>query len=192
MRASAGAVANTIELRAADGRNIVVDQTGATLSETGFDAVQGSAALSDATTNQAAAPLTLLSSRDIAIEALDVDQIGFAGGSLVKADSSRRVSAIDVTLLSGASDAILIVDSALETLAGGQAELGSLARRLEYTIDSLAIAVENVTASHSRIRDTDFALSMADLTRSQIIRQTGIAILAQANISPGAVLSLLR
>jgi flagellin len=64
--------------------------------------------------------------------------------------------------------------------------------RFEQTISNLRITVENQQASRSRIQDADFAMETAALTRSQILQQSGVSILAQANSVPQGVLSLLR
>jgi flagellin len=64
--------------------------------------------------------------------------------------------------------------------------------RFEHTINNLNVAVENLSASESRIRDTDMAAEMMNFTRSQILSQAGTAMLAQANQAPQGVLSLLR
>ena len=64
--------------------------------------------------------------------------------------------------------------------------------RFEHTINNLNVAVENLSASESRIRDTDMAEEMMQFTRSQILQQAGTSMLAQANQVPQTVLSLLR
>ncbi|WP_456600684.1 flagellin, partial [Blastococcus sp. SYSU DS0616] len=64
--------------------------------------------------------------------------------------------------------------------------------RLESTINSLNVAVENLSASESRVRDADMAQEMVGFTRSQILSQAGTAMLAQANQASQGVLSLLR
>ena len=61
--------------------------------------------------------------------------------------------------------------------------------RFEHTINNLNVAVENLSASESRIRDTDMASEMVNFTRSQILSQAGTAMLAQANQAPQSVLS---
>ena len=63
---------------------------------------------------------------------------------------------------------------------------------MEHTVNNLSVAVENLTASESRIRDTDMAMEMANYTRHQILSQAGTSMLAQANQTPQNVLSLLR
>ena len=64
--------------------------------------------------------------------------------------------------------------------------------RFEHTINSVNVAIENLSASESRIRDTDMAAEMVNFTRSNILQQAGTAMLAQANQAPQSVLSLLR
>ena len=73
-----------------------------------------------------------------------------------------------------------------------RANLGALQNRFDYTIKNLNVAVENLSASESRIRDTDMASEMVQFTRGQILSQAGTAMLAQANQIPQGVLSLLR
>jgi flagellin len=100
------------------------------------------------------------------------------------------VSSIDVS--SGASAAIGTIDTAIASLSTQRAALGAVQNRMEHTINSLSVAVENLSASESRIRDTDMAQEMTSFTRSQILVQAGTAMLAQANAAPQAVLKLLQ
>ncbi|MBI1844095.1 MAG: flagellin, partial [Actinobacteria bacterium] len=78
------------------------------------------------------------------------------------------------------------------TVSAGRAKLGAVQNRFEHTIANLNVAMENLAASESRIRDTDMAIEMVQFTRSQILSQAGTAMLAQANSAPQNVLSLLR
>lgn len=64
-------------------------------------------------------------------------------------------------------------------------------RNLESTIRSIAITIENTSAAESRIRDVDFAIETAELTRNQVLQQAGVSVLGQANLSAQSVLSLL-
>jgi flagellin len=93
---------------------------------------------------------------------------------------------------SGASEAIDLIDDAIKTVSTTRANLGAVQNRFEHTINNLNVAVENLSASESRIRDTDMASEMMSFTRSQILSQAGTAMLAQANQAPQGVLSLLR
>jgi flagellin len=87
--------------------------------------------------------------------------------------------------------AISIFDSAIDAVAAERGRLGAIQNRMESTVSSLAMMTENISASRSRILDADFAEEMAGLTRSQILRQAGTAIAAQANTLPQTVLALL-
>jgi flagellin len=89
-------------------------------------------------------------------------------------------------------DAIDTIDTAIKTVSNARASLGSSQNRLEHTINNLNVSVENLSASESRIRDTDMAQEMMSFTRSQILTQAGTAMLSQANQSQQGVLSLLR
>jgi flagellin len=91
-----------------------------------------------------------------------------------------------------AGAAITLVDAALDDINAARADFGAIQNRFESVITNLSTAAENLTASRSRIRDADFAAETAALTRSQILQQAGVAILAQANAAPQLVLGLLR
>jgi len=117
----------------------------------------------------------------------------FAGASNVtNASSLQAVNEIDISTVSGANSAIDITDGALAKIDSIRADLGAIQNRFETTISNLNTSVENFSAARSRIQDTDFAAETANLTRSQILQQAGVAMLAQANSLPQLVLSLLQ
>jgi flagellin len=96
------------------------------------------------------------------------------------------------TVEENVSDALKILDDAISTVSSNRAELGAFQNRMESTIRNVGVAVENLSAAESRIRDTDMAAEMVNFTRHQIMQQAGTAMLAQANQVPQSVLSLLR
>lgn len=106
--------------------------------------------------------------------------------------ASMTINGIDVTSAASADAAIASIDEAIKYVSLQRAELGAVQNRLEHTIANLSVAVENLTASESRIRDVDMALEMMNFTKTQILQQAGVAMLAQANMAPQAVLQLLR
>jgi flagellin len=93
---------------------------------------------------------------------------------------------------SGADLAIGALDDAISSVSTLRADLGAVQNRFDHTINNLNVAVENLSASESRIRDTDMAAEMMNFTRAQILSQAGTAMLAQANQVPQGVLQLLR
>jgi len=112
--------------------------------------------------------------------------INFAGVS------STTLSTSGISLVTGAAAAITTIDSAIGTVSTTRATLGAYQNRFEHTINNLNVAVENLSASESRIRDTDMAAEMVSFTRSQILSQAGTAMLAQANQAPQGILKLLQ
>jgi len=92
---------------------------------------------------------------------------------------------------SGASDAIKKIDDAINAVSSQRADLGAIQNRFEHTINNLNTAIENTTASESRIRDTDMASEMTKFTQAQVLQQAGTAMLAQANQSTQSILKLL-
>ena len=101
-------------------------------------------------------------------------------------------STVSVSSAAGATSAIDTIDSAISTVASLRASFGSVQNRLESTIRSLAVALENTAAAESQIRDVDFASETAELTRNQVLQQAGVSILGQANISTQTALQLLN
>ena len=93
---------------------------------------------------------------------------------------------------SSATAAIASLDAAISTVTISRANLGAIQNRLENTISRLGMTAENLQAAESRIRDADMASEMITFTKNQILQQSGMAMLAQANQAPQSVLSLLR
>jgi flagellin len=133
-----------------------------------------------------------------AANVITVDITSGAGGALngltiTGLDSAGLVlSTSDLTTTATATAAIDSLDTALKDVSTVRAKLGAYQNRFEHTINNLNVAVENLSASESRIRDTDMASEMVNFTRSQILSQAGTAMLAQANQSPQGVLKLLQ
>ena len=95
-------------------------------------------------------------------------------------------------LLSNPENALRIVDAAIDDVTDLRAYLGAFKQQtIDTNINSLAVAVENLTASESTIRDLDFAAETAEFTRSQILFYSGIAVMAQTNLISQSVLTLL-
>ncbi|MBH0056471.1 flagellin [Pseudoalteromonas sp. SWXJZ94C] len=101
------------------------------------------------------------------------------------------VDTIDIDTQKGSQDALAIIDNAIASIDSQRADLGAVQNRFGHTISNLANISENVSASRSRIQDTDFATETAQMTKNQILQQAGTSILSQANQIPQAALSLL-
>jgi flagellin len=116
-------------------------------------------------------------------------QVGYASGDKIDVDLTGEIDVTGLTIATSTSDDVQDVITETSTLRG---TLGALQNRFEHTINNLNVAVENLSASESRIRDTDMAAEMMSFTRAQILSQAGTAMLAQANQAPQSVLQLLR
>lgn len=117
----------------------------------------------------------------------------FANRLGANAVSGTTLADIDVTTSQGAQDAMKILDDAINQLGLMRGELGSFQSNfLESTVRSLDVANENLTASESQIRDADMASEITEYTRLQILKQSGMSVLAQASKAPQDVLQLLR
>jgi len=107
--------------------------------------------------------------------------------------SAQTVADIDVTTTAGARDAVRLIDQAIKQVSTVRGDLGAVQKNVfESAINSLSIAVENIMASESSIRDTDIAAEISEFTKAQILMNSSIAMLAQANQAPQALLQLLR
>jgi flagellin len=106
--------------------------------------------------------------------------------------SAIGLSSVSVNNQTGAQAALDTIDAAIQSVSSLRSNLGSTQNRLTSTINNLQVAVENTSASESRIRDVDVASESANMTRNNILVQAGTSILAQANSTPQAALSLLR
>ncbi len=118
------------------------------------------------------------------------------GGSLagdldIGAAQAVTVDTIDVRSVGGAQQSVAIVDAALKFVDSHRAELGAFQNRFNHAINNLDNINENVNASKSRIKDTDFAKETTALTKSQILTQASSSVLAQAKQAPNSALGLL-
>jgi len=103
-------------------------------------------------------------------------------------DGAATPTYLDIT----SGTALATISSAIDQVAGYKADWGAGQNRLEYTVSNLMNVVEFTSAARSRIQDADFAVEAAKLSKSQILQQTGAAMLAQANASPQLAISLLQ
>jgi flagellin len=106
--------------------------------------------------------------------------------------TTNGLTSLDVQSFTNSQFALGRVDAALTSVNSARANLGAIQNRFTSVVQNLSTTTENLTASRSRIKDTDFARETAELTRAQILQQAGTAMLAQANQVPQSVLSLLR
>ncbi|MDN3697834.1 MULTISPECIES: flagellin [Vibrio] len=122
-------------------------------------------------------------------------EVEFSGGlaSEIGIGSSQDVTVkdIDVTSVAGSQEAVSIIDGALKSVDSQRASLGAFQNRFDHAISNLDNINENVNASQSRIKDTDYAKETTAMTKSQILQQASTSILAQAKQTPSAALSLL-
>jgi len=100
------------------------------------------------------------------------------------------IAATDITTLAGSVTAMDDLTSAIDYVSDVRSGLGTIQNRLAYTVASVDNAAENLSSSESTIRDLDISAEISTFTKSQILVQTGMAMLAQANAAPQNVLSL--
>jgi len=176
-----------VDLAASDGRNIVGSITDSAGGGT-FDLAAAGLNASFAATTRGT--VTLASPSDIVV---GDTALGFSAATTTAATvagSSIATATVDSVVNSEA--AIQAVDAALATINSTRATLGATQSRFDSVVASVQTTAENLSASRSRILDADFASETANLTKQQILQQSGIAMLAQANSIPQNVLALLQ
>ena len=187
-----------ITLTAADGRNISISAAGAGgAAALGLkDVAMGSAGdTSDAVTQYSTVKLSSDKAFSVASGSEGNDNfaaLGFRSGTFGGSDNALKVADINVSTQAGATDAITAIDAALNTVAADEAKAGAYQNRLDAVVSNLTESNQNMSASRSRILDTDYATETSNLAKSQIISQAATAMLAQANQSAQSVLSLLK
>lgn len=183
-------------LSATDATQVAGNQT-ALATQTGLTNAQlGLQAAGTNTTNHGTVTLSSSNGSGIVYGGSKLAAAGFASaGGSVAATTTSSVSSLatmDVLTSANAAKAISAIDGALATVGTSRASLGAYQNRFASVVSSLQTSSENLSASRSRIQDTDFAKETASLTRGQILQQAGTAMLAQANSLPNGVLALLR
>jgi len=143
------------------------------------------------------ARVTLSSDKSFKIEGgsdgnANFEKLGFKTGTFGGTDNGVKVSTIDISTQAGSQVAITALDAALKSVSLNQAKLGAFQNRLDAVVSNLTEMNKNMSASRSRIQDTDYATETTNLAKSQIIQQAATAMLAQANQSSQSVLSLLK
>ncbi|MEY8264152.1 MAG: flagellin, partial [Bermanella sp.] len=202
-----------ITLNAADGRNISVvinnneksaresggtlaALTGAALGLNVVEADISGGATFAATAQTTYSTVTLDGPGTIDVQAgangaAALEELGFRVGEYGSSEAGTRLSDLDISTVAGAELAIKALDNAIGSVATQRADLGAIQNRLDSTVNNLSLTSINLQAANSRIQDADFASETAELSRSQVLQQAGISILAQANAAPQQVLSLL-
>jgi flagellin len=121
--------------------------------------------------------------------AVAIDDIRITSGTNL---TFTALTAVDVTDTTANANSASVVDAAIDSVSALRGQLGAYQNRFQSTISNLQVTTENLSASESRIRDTDMASEMVNFTRDQILLQAGTAMLAQANAAPQTVLRLLQ
>jgi flagellin len=123
---------------------------------------------------------------------LGVDRISFDAFKLDANADKLGIEDIGVLTKHDAQRSLASIDGALENVSSTRGELGAIQNRLESTIRNISISVENLSAARSRIKDVDVADETAELSKHNILMQSGISVLAQANSIPQMALNLLK
>jgi len=181
-----------VQLTAADGRNITLGftagGTGGTIDdEYGLTTTATTGSTIDVTYK---APSGVTG--NVVLDSGTGTGFGDTVGTTAIAASGTALSAVNINTVAGANTALTAIDAALDTVNSSRSDLGSYQSRFESVVANSMTTSENLAASRSRIMDADFASETANLTKAQIIQQSGIAMLAQANSIPQNVLALLQ
>lgn len=122
----------------------------------------------------------------------NLDRISFDAS---KADANTAALGINLTSVAdkaSAQNSLAAIDESIVKVSAMRADFGAIQNRLQSTIANLNVSVENMSAANSRIRDTDMAEETAEMTRNNILTQSGVAVLSQANQTANSALTLLN
>jgi len=119
------------------------------------------------------------------------DRISFNSAQNVATLDALGLADLDYNTKEGAQEALSMLDTAQNSVNGMRSDLGALQNRLTSTVDNLGVMEENMSASNSRIRDTDVAMASSEMTRNNILLQASTSTLAQANASSQLALKLI-
>jgi len=192
---TASAVAGAVTL-VSDGRDIKV--TGNVQADTGISTALTTTAATTANTLTNRSSVTLSSTQQAGINVSGTTAAALTAAGLTEANATvtttagAGVSSIDLTTAAGSQAALTTLDSAINTITDSRASMGAYQNRLGASISNLESTSMNLSASRSRILDTDYAKETTSLAKAQIISQAATAMLAQANQSGQSVLALLK
>ncbi|MDB2509487.1 flagellin [Pseudomonadales bacterium] len=182
-----------LKIETTDGRDVQISGFLATGTDTadfgGDEALTGAVTIGGAVGTDSAnlvGQLTLSGSKGA------ITMSGQSAAFDVTTSSKSALSAMKVTSAADAKAALAVIDASLDKITSARGDLGAYQNRFESVVANLQVTSENLSSSRSRIMDADFAAETASLTKSQILQQSGIAMLAQANSIPQNVLALLQ
>jgi len=194
---TASAWGDGIEYKAADGRNISIAATAGAASFGLTNITIGTSSSTSGAALTYMAQVTLSSSNKFTVQSgsngvTNLEKLGFRQGTFGGSDNGLKVNQLDISSANGASQALVAIDAAINTISAAQAVSGAYNNRLDSIVNNLSETNQNITASRSRILDTDYATETTSLAKQQIISQAATAMLAQANQSSQSILSLLK
>ena len=157
-----------------------------------ISATTGVTATSDGTNISLISASTFAATGNGAVTAIGFDVAGNSNSLTFTAANNVGIANLSVAGYSGAQLALDQVDSALTAVNSARADLGAMQSRFDSIITTQQTTSDNLSASRGRIQDADFAAETAAMTKAQILQQSGIAMLSQANSAPQNVLALLQ
>ncbi len=176
---------------AADVQKKLVSTINEKMDQTGVHASIDSAGKLSLTSLKAGVDFSFTAGSATASSGITYASAGVAATATAAAGTTSYLKDLDISSFTGAQQALEIADKALTAVNNSRADMGAIQNRFSSTISNLSTTSENLSASRGRILDTDYAKETAELSRTQILKQAGTAMLAQANSSTQNVLSLL-
>jgi len=120
------------------------------------------------------------------------NEVSLYSSTLNATAAGLSITTVNVSTQTASNAVISALDAAVETVSTQRGLMGAMQNRLEHSIESLGVASENAGAANSRIRDADVAKAVSEMVRTQILQQSTMAVLAQANQAPQMALQLLK
>jgi flagellin len=190
---------NTINTAIAASNDTTLEQIGAFKQEgtanntNGVEGISFNSAGGTFKVSLGASPLSSASTSSVPQSVGIADaKTGLSGGAVFTSVANGAGSTADISNISTATAAVSALETSVATLGAAQASVGNGENSLTYAINLASSQLTNLAASESSIRDANMATESANLTKSQIQLQAGIAALSQANSAPQQILSLLQ
>jgi flagellin len=180
----------SLTIASGDGRGITVEGVAAELTKLGYSASSTTATSSLKLTTTGSAGIVIAGTVGLAATGLTAATTATIATS--SSNAGAGVAAVDLTTAQNSQDALATLDLAIDQITNSRASMGAYQNRLTASISNLETTSMNLSASRSRILDTDYAKETTNLAKSQIIQQAATAMLAQANQSGQSVLALLK
>ena len=120
-----------------------------------------------------------------------LDRIRYDMGKIMDSRNNFGINAVNLRSKESSQNSLGAIDKMMTEISSSRAQLGAMGTRMNSSLQNLQISRENLSASNSKIRDTDMAAEAANRAKSQIAQSASLAMLKMSNEQPGVILKLV-